>query len=130
MGYGISQEFRLKCLDNAKKILKSETISPEFFAELVLALPESSSIIMRFDRAKGVNFDYAIKLLSQVAGVVLTKTYGDVPDPNNSDKSNNFEYDYPEAWDWYHKVAEAGNKYIEDVNIKGQQLVGMITFEK
>jgi hypothetical protein len=70
---------RLEAIDNAKKILKSETISPMFFGELAVALPESIRMIKAYSLCMDFHFFQGVELLRDVAGIVLTKGYESIP---------------------------------------------------
>lgn len=113
-------KFRLKALDKAKAILKAETISPMFFAELMLALPESKSMIEAYSLASDCNFFHAKRLLLDVAGVVISRGYLNVPDVKADNISD-------EAERWYEACKKAGREFVSDITIKESgRGVGMI----
>lgn len=105
-------KFRLKALDNAKAILKSETISPMFFAELMLALPESMLIIQAYSLTSDCDFFHAKRLLSNVAGIVISKGYLNTPTLKPSG-------DYTDVdKEWQKACKKAGGEFISDIDIK------------
>ncbi len=109
-------KFRLKALDNAKAILKSETISPMFFAELMLALPESMRLIQAYSLVSDCDFFQAKRLLLNVAGIVITKGYANTPKlkPHGgyTDKD----------WEWHNACKKVGEEFISDIEIKESTL--------
>ena len=106
-------DFRLEALEKAKNILKSETISPMFFVELMMALPESKNSFMALSLCSDCSFYHAKEILAEIAGVVITKGY--LNTPNLKEDSHDYT---KKDWEWYNNCQKAGKEYISDIKIK------------
>jgi len=95
-------ELRLKYLESARKLYKQEIVSPDFFADLCMALPESGrSILMASETSSLLACG---DLLEIVSGIVITEFF------NNMDDVLNLTQD--EISDTVLSIREKGKEFV------------------